>query len=340
MNEELIRDFALRKDKSKVQEFYNIALNILTSALDELNNKSENGVIKLSEESTRIFPMGDYTNDTFIDQTGELEIVVATNDAQVILNTTNYSNEIKNKKNKKNTEISQRGTIDIIVYKLLEILVSYFSEDTTLFLTNDGIKILCLKEYGFKMLIRFATYSVDDENATLFFWEPVAKVQNPVNLFVYNEQMENKDKETNGNYKRLVRIYKNIRKTILLNKWSMSSDLNKYFVELIIYNIPKQDALNIAKELNQESIIWKDNNYFGFLDQNGNEENPFKNDTKNMTFDDKITNMFGSRLRSGNTYKPAFAFECKLIETDATGSTFSKQHKNWIKEYPICKINI
>ena len=47
---------------------------------------------------------------------------------------------------KKNTEISQRGTIDIIVYKLLEILVSYFSEDTTLFLTNDGIKILCLKE--------------------------------------------------------------------------------------------------------------------------------------------------------------------------------------------------
>lgn len=109
---------------------------------------------------------------------------------------------------------------------------------------------------------------------------------------------------------------------------------------LIIYNIPKQDALDIAKELNQESIIWKDNNYFGFLDQNGNEENSFKNDTKNMTFDDKITNMFGSRLRSGNTYKPAFAFECKLIETDATGSTFSKQHKNWIKEYPICKINI
>ena len=109
---------------------------------------------------------------------------------------------------------------------------------------------------------------------------------------------------------------------------------------LIIYNIPKQDALDIAKELNQESIIWKDNNYFGFLDQNGNELDTFKNDTKNMTFDDKITNMFGSRLRSGNTYKPAFAFECKLIETDATGSTFSKQHKNWIKEYPICKINI
>lgn len=257
MNEELIRDFALRKDKSKVQEFYNIALNILTSALDELNNKSENGVIKLSEESTRIFPMGDYTNDTFIDQTGELEIVVATNDAQIILNTTNYSNEIKNKKNKKNTEISQRGTIDIIVYKLLEVLVSYFSQDTTLFLTNDGIKILCLKEYGFKMLIRFATYSVDDENATLFFWEPVAKVQNPVNLFVYNEQMENKDKETNGNYKRLVRIYKNIRKTILLNKWSMSSDLNKYFVELIIYNIPSNLMLgnDIVK------IFYKSYNY-------------------------------------------------------------------------------
>lgn len=109
---------------------------------------------------------------------------------------------------------------------------------------------------------------------------------------------------------------------------------------LIIYNIPKQDALDIAKELNQESIIWKDSNYFGFLDQNGNELDTFKNDTKNMTFDDKITNMFGSRLRSGNTYKPAFAFECKLIETDATSSTFSKQHNRCVKEYPICKINL
>ena len=109
---------------------------------------------------------------------------------------------------------------------------------------------------------------------------------------------------------------------------------------LIIYNIPKQDALDIAKELNQESVIWKDNNYFGFLDQNGNELDTFKNDTKNMTFDDKITNMFGSRLRSGNTYKPAFAFECKLIETDATSSTFSKQYNRCIKEYPICKINL
>ena len=109
---------------------------------------------------------------------------------------------------------------------------------------------------------------------------------------------------------------------------------------LIIYNIPKQDALDIAKELNQESVIWKDNNYFGFLDQNGNELDTFKNDTKNMTFDDKITNMFGSRLRSGNTYKPAFAFECKLIETDATSSTFSKEYNRCIKEYPICKINL
>lgn len=107
---------------------------------------------------------------------------------------------------------------------------------------------------------------------------------------------------------------------------------------LIVYNIPKQDALDIAKQLNQESIIWKDNNYFGFLDTDGNEEGTF--DKGSMTFDKQITNMFGSRLKSGNGYKPAFAFECKLIETDQTGSTFSTQHKSKIKKYPVCEIKL
>lgn len=107
---------------------------------------------------------------------------------------------------------------------------------------------------------------------------------------------------------------------------------------LIIYNIPKQNALDIAKQLNQESIIWKDDNYFGFLDTNGNEEGTFNKGS--MTFDDKITNMFGSRLKSGNGYKPAFAFECKLIETDSSGSTFSKQHNAKIKKYPVCNIKL
>lgn len=109
---------------------------------------------------------------------------------------------------------------------------------------------------------------------------------------------------------------------------------------LIVYNIPKDDALNIANQINQESIIWKDDNYFGFLDKDGNEEGTFKNDTKNMTFDEQITDMFGSKLRSGNTLKPAFAFECKLIENESSGSDFSKQQKVNIIKYPICSIKL
>lgn len=109
---------------------------------------------------------------------------------------------------------------------------------------------------------------------------------------------------------------------------------------LIVYNIPKQDALNIANTINQESIIWKDDSYFGFLDKNGNEEGKFKNDAKNMTFDEKITDMFGSKLRSGNTLKPAFAFECKLIENESSGSDFSKHQKVNIIKYPVCSIKL
>ncbi len=107
---------------------------------------------------------------------------------------------------------------------------------------------------------------------------------------------------------------------------------------LIVYNIPKDDALDIAKQINQESIIWKDDNYFGFLDTNGNEEGTFSKNS--LTFDNQITSMYGSRLKSGNGYKPAFAFECKLIETDTKGSTFSKQLQSHIVKYPVCSIKL
>ena len=87
-------------------------------------------------------------------------------------------------------------------------------------------------------MIRFATFSEEDKDAILSFWNPLQKNIKQVNLFLYNESMSKKDKETNGNYKKLVRILKNIRKTILMNKWTHSTNLNKYFVELIAYNIP------------------------------------------------------------------------------------------------------
>lgn len=67
----------------------------------------------------------------------------------------------------------------------------------------------------------------------------------------------------------------------------------------IILNIPKEEALKIAKELNQESIIWKDNNFFGFIDvDSGKEDNSFTD--KTMSFDDSLTKQFGSRLLRKN----------------------------------------
>ena len=107
---------------------------------------------------------------------------------------------------------------------------------------------------------------------------------------------------------------------------------------LIIYNIPKQEALTIAGNLNQESIIWKDENFFGFLKSDGSTDGTFNNEERNMTFDEKITSLFGSRLKGDNR---EFAFECEVIEIEnVQGSTFSKQNKANIKRYPVCKIGI
>ncbi|NCB48627.1 MAG: hypothetical protein EOM55_03305 [Clostridia bacterium] len=245
MEKNILQQFAERKDKGKVQEFYDQALDIITRALTDLNLKNERGVNALEESSTRIFPIGDYTNDTFIDQTGELEIVIASSNPQLIVANKIFSknfSEAKTKKQKQN--ILNEGTFDKVIVNLTNCLLPYFDEKTTLMIVNDGIKILSLEEYGFKILIRFATYNIEDEDAILNFWEVFLKKSTPVNLFLYNENIEKKDKETKGNYKRLVRIFKNIRKNILINRWTTSSSLNKYFIELVCYNIPNSLLLD------------------------------------------------------------------------------------------------
>lgn len=237
MEESLLKEFAQAKDKDKVQDFYEKALSILTTALDEMREIS--GITSLDYDDTRIFPMGDYTNDTFIDQTGELEIVIATSNPQIkVANSTFIKNLREAKSKKEKAAIINKGTFDEIVFNYASLLSQYFEENSVVLVVNQGIKVLCLEEYGFKLLIRFATYSEDDQEAILNFWDPLSKNSRKINLFLYNENMTKKDEETAGNYKKLVRIFKNIRKTILMNKWAASSDLNKYFVELITYNIP------------------------------------------------------------------------------------------------------
>ena len=62
----------------------------------------------------------------------------------------------------------------------------------------------------------------------------------------------------------------------------------------IIYNIPKEDALKLASSINQESIIWKDNDFFGFLGMDGT---PMWDELgRGMSFSSEDVKSFGSAL--------------------------------------------
>ena len=256
MDKSTLEKFAESKPKILVQDFYETTLNILTSALSDLKKEDKN--LLLNYEDTRIFPMGDYTNNTFIDETGELEIVIASSNAQLKTANSIFIKNLKEAKTKKQKKlVSFSGTFNDIINKFIQVLTKYFNETTTLLIINTGIKILCLEEFGFKILIRFATYDETDKQAVLSFWDPINVNIKKINLFYYNDMIAKKDKDTGGNYKKLVRIFKNIRKTILMNKWAVSSSLNKYFVELIIYNVP--NSLMIGNDI--EKVFYKTINY-------------------------------------------------------------------------------
>lgn len=77
-------------------------------------------------------------------------------------------------------------------------------------------------------------------------------------------------------------------------------------LSIIIFNISFDEALKICRELNQESIIWKDENYFGFIDSNGNKDGEFSKSAA-INFSDEDIKLFGSRLathKRKNQLKP------------------------------------
>lgn len=67
-------------------------------------------------------------------------------------------------------------------------------------------------------------------------------------------------------------------------------------MSVIVFNITKEKALEIATDINQNSIIWKDKDFFGFVKSDGREEDRFTSSDKNMNFSDEDIKLFGSRL--------------------------------------------
>ena len=69
---------------------------------------------------------------------------------------------------------------------------------------------------------------------------------------------------------------------------------------IIIYNIPLEDALSIAEKINQESIVYKDENKFGIYYTDGSVDMEF--DNRSLSFDakddqgTKIAEKFGAQI--------------------------------------------
>ena len=99
---------------------------------------------------------------------------------------------------------------------------------------------------------------------------------------------------------------------------------------VIIYNISKEDALRIANKLNQESIIWKDDNFFGFLTADGKEDGELG---RGISLDKEAVKSYGSKLKGKHNNAKGFVFEM-LVPTNR-GSNFSKQNKSKINRYKI-----
>ncbi|MDR0850397.1 MAG: hypothetical protein LBN07_02805 [Christensenellaceae bacterium] len=235
MKKQRIEQFATEVNGDTAKENYKIALNVIIEALEGLTGK----VSTLTPEEVRVFPMGELTNGTFVDTNDEIEIALVTSNPQMAFTNSAYirlMSEIKKQKDR--DAVSSDNTTHQIIQLLFDEFIKLFSADTTIIITQQGIKILSNKELGFKIMLRLGTYNAYDTNFVLSLWNPVRKTTENLDIFGYAEAMKKKDDDTDGNFNKIVRIFKNFRKAVVANKWFGSSFANKYLVEMVVYNIP------------------------------------------------------------------------------------------------------
>jgi hypothetical protein len=83
---------------------------------------------------------------------------------------------------------------------------------------------------------------------------------------------------------------------------------------LIVYGINKDDALKIANDINQQSIVWKDTDFFGILYSNGSVMCEFENEVgKNMSATGAEEAGYGTKLKNDKRTKLGYKFEGHII---------------------------
>ena len=94
-------------------------------------------------------------------------------------------------------------------------------------------------------------------------------------------------------------------------------DITAFEKSVIVYNISKEKALEIANKINQESIVWKDPEFFGIIYADGSVMMEFENKPgENMSFSNAENMGFGTKLPKDKNNEYGFTFEGKIIYPD------------------------
>lgn len=137
---------------------------------------------------------------------------------------------------------------------------------------------------------------------------------------------EDKDTKEDRSYELhdLVRRYSRKRHIGFNIVWGtytyQSNGINKEVANeesVILYNIDKKTALEIANKINQESIVWKDKDFFGIIYTDGSVMVEFENKpSENMSFSKAGEVGFGTKLRKDTINKFGFTFEGTILYPD------------------------
>lgn len=238
--------FYLSKKSSEpyFEETFDFYKNCIKTALNNIKEKFD----FFDEDDVKIYVQGSYKNGTMVDELAKLELVVEFGlnsfgpiDRTPVLKLKTFWSWVQKDLTKKRI-VTFKPNIHLALIKklMLESLIQsthnegIYNNSKSIFIpAHAGIKIPC-------EILPCYTLSDSKDCQSVIIYDSFIDKNVAAFPRLHCEHLAEKDKATNGQFIKMVRIFRNIRDILVSNQVIDEKFAPSYFIECLLYNVPNK----------------------------------------------------------------------------------------------------
>lgn len=217
------------------------SINQSSLTYNNVKNYLINTLPSFGIQNYTIFLQGSYANDTNIYAESDVDVIVQRNDCfyhDLERLSENEKNAYATQYTTTSSVVDHKGLIINILTKKYGDLVSAGDKAISISPYSGYRKVDIIPAYQFRNYYRFSNFSQEYDEGVSFFKKDGSQIINYPKQ--HSQNLTKKHQATNGFFKSIVRIFKNLNTKLVDNKMLDPGTAPSYFIEGLLYNVPNE----------------------------------------------------------------------------------------------------